>query len=65
MTLDDKINIVHDILVIKRPQHEVAKKNFRSNGYISNFLKKFKKKRSLLREMMEMRDQLVIKEEVV
>ena len=52
-------------MVIKRPQHEVAKKYFRTDGYVSNFLKKFRKKRSLLREMMELRDQLVVKEEVV
>ena len=65
LTLDDKINIVHDVLVIKRPLHEVAKKYHRSSGYLCNFLKKFRKKRSLLREMMDQRDQLVIKEEVV
>ena len=65
LSLDDKISIVHDILILKRPQQEVAKKYCRTGSYISYLVKKARKQRNLLREMMDMRDQLVVKEEVV
>ena len=53
LSLNNKIDIVHDVLVLKRPQQDVAKKYLVSNGFISNFLRKFKVNRNLLREMMD------------
>jgi hypothetical protein len=53
LTVDDKIDIVHEVLVLKHPQNEVAKKYCRSDGFISSFLRKFRKNRNLLREMMD------------
>jgi hypothetical protein len=65
LTLNDKIDIVHEVLVLKHPQHEVAKKYCRTDGYISSFLRKFRENRNLLREMMDQRDQALVKVEVV
>ena len=63
--MNNKIDIVHDCLVLMRPQQDVAKKYTCSNGFISNFLKRFKVNRNLLREMMDKRDQELAKVEAV
>ena len=65
LTMNDKIEIVHDCLVLRRPQNEIAKRYNLSTGYISNFLKKFKANRNLLREMIDKRDQEFAKVEAV
>ena len=57
--------MVHDILIMKRPVTEVAKKYFRSMAMVSNFVKKVGKKPNLLREMMMKRDLVVAKKETV
>jgi len=64
-TLDDKINIVHDVLILKRPQKEVAKKYFRTEGYVSGLVGRVRKKRDALREMIDKRDQTIANEETV
>ena len=64
-TLDDKINVVHDVLILKRPQKEVAKKYFRTEGYISQLVGRVRKKSDWLREMIDKRDQTIAKEETV
>jgi hypothetical protein len=65
LSLNDKIDIIHEVVVLKYPQHEVAKKYFRTSSFVSKFVKKFKDNRNLLREMVDKRDQAVVKEELV
>ena len=48
---------------MKQPQHAVAKKYCRTQGHISNLVKKVRQNKNLLREMMDMRDQAVVKED--
>ena len=64
-TLDDKINLVHDVLILKRPQQEVAKKYFRTAGYVSQLVRMVRNKRNILREMIDKRDQTIANEETV
>ena len=39
-SLDDKINMVHEIVILKRPLSETAKKYHRSPGYVSSLISK-------------------------
>ena len=64
-TLDDKINMVHDVLILKRPQKEIAKKYFRTEAYVSQTVRKVRIKRNILREMIDKRDQTIANEETV
>jgi transposase len=65
LSLDNKIDIIHEVLILKRPQQDVAKKYYRTAGYVSRFVKRFRQNRKLLREMIDQRDQAVAKAEVV
>ena len=64
-TLDDKINMVHDVLILKRPQKEIAKKYFRTEAYVSQTVRLVRNKRNILREMIDKRDQTIANEETV
>ena len=65
LSLNDRIGIVHDVLVLKHPIKFVAKKYLKTNGYISNLVKKARDNRNLLREMMNQRDEETNKQEIV
>ena len=65
LSSNDRIGIVHDVKVLQRPVHEVAKKYKKTSGYISNLVKKARDNRNLLREMMNARDEETNKQEVV
>ena len=65
LSLDDRIGIVHDVIVLLRPVHEVARKYFKTSGYISNLVEKARSNRNLLREMMDRRDEETNKQEIV
>jgi hypothetical protein len=60
-TLDDKVSMMHDVIVGKEKLADVSKRYHRSQGYISSLVKKLKKKRDLLQEMIEKRDQALEK----
>jgi hypothetical protein len=42
LSLDNKIDIIHEVLILKRPQQDVAKKYYRTAGYVSRFVKRFR-----------------------
>lgn len=46
--MDDKVSMIHDVIVGKEKLVEVSKRYHRSIGYISNLVKKMKNNRSLL-----------------
>lgn len=58
-TLDDKINVVHEVLVEKRPLKVVAEKYFRTEGYVGRLVRRVRDNRALLREMIDVRDQAI------
>ena len=51
-SLEDKVNLVHDVVVGKMKLVDVAEKYCRTSGHVSNFIKKIKSKPNLLREMI-------------
>ena len=56
-SLDRKIDMVHDVVVLNHPHNEVVKKYFRTPSYVSGLVSRVKKNRSLLSEMMAKRDE--------
>ena len=64
-TREDKISIVHDVIVNKLKVLDVARRYHRSQGYISNIVKRAKENRSYLRELIEKKDQQTAIEDTV
>ena len=50
--LEDKVNMLHEVIVGKEKQTEVAKKYHRTVGYVSNLIRAMKKNNELLRELI-------------
>ena len=55
-SLDDKVNLIHDVIVGKEKIEVVAKRYFRTKGFVSNLITKMKKNPNLLRELIDNRD---------
>ena len=55
-TLEDRVNMIHDVVIGKEKVAEVAKRYFRTPGFVSNLVTKMKKNPNLLRELIDRRD---------
>ena len=64
-TLDDKISVIHDVVIRKEKLADVAIRYHRTQGYISNLVKKMKLNRNVLQELMEKREEQLRKEKMV
>ena len=64
-TLDDKVNMVHDVIIRKEKVVDVAKRYCRTQGFVSSFISKIKKNNGLLHQLIDKRDQSLMKQSVV
>ena len=55
-SLDDKVNLIHDVIIAKEKVEVVAKKYCRTKGYVSCLVTKIKKNKELLRHLIDKRD---------
>ena len=52
-SLDDKIKVIHEIVIGKAKLADVAKKYHRTQGYLSHLVKKVQSNKQLLRELID------------
>jgi hypothetical protein len=55
-TLDDKVNMIYDVIIGKEKVAEVAKKYSRTQGHVSNLVSRIKKNNDLLSQLIDKRD---------
>ena len=65
ITLEDKINMVYDVIIGKEKVVDVVKRFSRTQGYISNIVSRMKKNNELFRELIDKRDQRIMKQSIV
>ena len=65
LSLDDKVNMIYDVVVGKEKLEVVAQRYCRTMGHVSNLVKRLKKKRSILRDLICKRDQRLMQEAAV
>ena len=63
--MDDKINMLYDVIIGKEKLKDVSKRYHRTMGYISNLVTRIKKNKDLLHSIIDKRDQNLMKEQVV
>ena len=64
-TIDEKINMIYDVVVGKEKLSDVAMKYHQTKGYVSVVLALVRKNRELLRELIAKRDHMLMKQSVV
>ena len=64
-TMDDKVNLIYDVIVAKEKVVVVAKRYCRTQGYVSSLVTKMKKNNELLRQLIDKRDQQLMRQSVV
>ena len=59
-TLDDKVNLLYDVLIGQEKVSGVAKRYCRTKIYVSHLVTRIMKNRNLLTELIEKRDESVL-----